>query len=76
MVTGAAPAFTVAVNVTTLPDSTVFTAPPPDVMARVVVVAVGAAQARWVTPQKSITKAAEMNTLQGILTFTGRLHLA
>jgi hypothetical protein len=38
-----APAFTVAVNVTTLPTGTVVTTPPPEVTVIVVVVGVGAA---------------------------------
>jgi hypothetical protein len=41
-VTAAAPTFTEAVSVTTLPDATVVTALPPEVTARVVLVAAGA----------------------------------
>jgi hypothetical protein len=41
--TAVAPAFTVAVNVTTVPEGTVVTGPPPEVTVIVVVVGVGAA---------------------------------
>ena len=75
IVAGVVPAITVAVNVTTLPDSTVVTAPPPDVTARVVVVAAGAAQAGTAPPQRAITETAEThNNRQSLLTFTDNLH--
>jgi hypothetical protein len=75
IVTAAAPAFTVAVSVTTLPAATVVTVLPPDVTARVVVVAAGAAQARTAPPQRAITEIAEThNNRQSLLTFTDNLH--
>ena len=75
IVAGVVPANTVAVNVTTLPDATVVTAPPPDVTARVVVVAAGAAQARTAPPQRAITETAETHNIrQSLLTFTDNLH--
>jgi hypothetical protein len=42
----------------------------PDVIAKVVVVAAGAAHACSAPPQKTIPKAAETNNWQGILTCT------
>jgi hypothetical protein len=67
------PAFTVAVNVTTLPGPTSVTAPPSDVIARVVVVAL-AAQACCAPPQKAIHKTTEINNWQRILSFMDKLH--
>jgi hypothetical protein len=53
-VTGEPPAVTVAVRVTTLPELTVVTALPPEVIARVVVVAAGAAQAGSAPPLRTM----------------------
>lgn len=48
-----APAITVAVSVTTLPEATVVTEPPPELTARVVVVAPPPAQACGATAKKN-----------------------
>jgi hypothetical protein len=73
MVSFAEPASTAAVSVISLPDATDppdDIALPPEVIAKVVVVAAGAAQACSGHPQITITNAAETNRWQGILTFT------
>lgn len=57
-VTAAVPSCTVAVSVTTLPEATVVTAPPPEVTARVVVVAAFAcAEATFHAPHRVRTSA-------------------
>jgi hypothetical protein len=66
------PASTAAVSVISLPDATEppeAIALPPEVMAKVVVVAAGAAQACCGHPQITITNAAATKRWQGILTF-------
>ena len=58
VVTGAVPPFTVAVSVITPPDAIVDAALPPDVMAKVAVVAVGAAQPPSAPKQKTAARVA------------------
>ena len=60
VVTTAAPAFTVAVSVTTLPGATVVTALPPPVTASVVVVVAVLAPARGPAPKMQIQMAIEI----------------
>jgi hypothetical protein len=74
LVTAAAPVFTVAVNVITLPDSTVVTVPPPDVATRVVV-SVDTTKAHSVPPQKIIARIVEKHDIKrNLLTFMVNLH--
>jgi hypothetical protein len=53
-VTGVVPAIIVAVSVTALPEATEVTALPAEVIARVLVVAAGAAHARGAPPPSTI----------------------
>src|SRR6185437_14977414 len=73
VVTGAAPALTVAVRVTTLPGATVVTALPPDVTARAVVVAEAADQAGSPDTEMVIPMDAEIKNWQWGLTFSDYL---
>jgi hypothetical protein len=72
VVTAAAPAFTDAVSVTTLPEATVVTVPPPEVTARVVVVAgLACAEAEVHTPHTITARTA--NHATKLPRFRGRL---
>ena len=66
-----APAFAAAVGVTTVPETTVVTALPPEVIVSVVVVAAGVAENSGKAKQENVTRAAEINNGKGILTVIG-----
>jgi hypothetical protein len=65
------PAITVAVSVTTVPEATVVTEPPPELMARVVVVAPLPAQACDAPASKNIKNAKKTDSRKKTLNFIG-----
>src|ERR1039457_3906845 len=69
-----APEFAAAVSVTTVPETTVVTALPPEVIVSVVVVAAGVPENSGKATQKNVTRAAEVNNGRGILTFISKLQ--